>query len=128
MRLARKRDAKKVAHFFRELDPKLNLDELTNLIHEKRVFVLREKQKTFGAFSFVKISLGIFALIYIRRLVIGKKFRGRGLGGRVLKKIHNFTRRKKARGFFLWSRRPAANFYRKNKLKNWWRFFWKRAD
>jgi len=128
MRLAEKRDTKKVAHFFRELDPDLNLNELSNLIREKRVFVLRDRKKTLGAFSFAKIGFGIFAILYIRKLVVGKKFRGRGLGGRVLKKLGGFTRRKKARGFFLWSRRPAENFYRKNKLKNWWRIFWKRVD
>jgi GNAT superfamily N-acetyltransferase len=128
MRLAKKCDVKKVAHFFRELDSDLNLEELANLIREKRVFVLRDRKKTLGAFSFLKIGVGIFTILYIRKLVIDKKFRGQGLGGRVLKKIYNFTRRKKARGFFLWSRRPAENFYRKNKLKNWWRFFWRRAD
>jgi len=128
MRLAQRRDAKKVARLFRELDENLDWKSLLELIRENRVVLFKNKQKTLGAFSFAKIGLGIFTLLYIRKLVVDKKFRGRGLGGRALKKLVAFARRKKADGFFLWSRQPAQNFYRKHKLKNWWRFFWKRVD
>ncbi len=128
MHLAEEADAPKVARLFRELDRDLSLGEIDDLIRDKRVVLLRKKKKTLGAFSFARIGLGIFALLYIRKLVIDKKFRGQGLGGRALAKLRVFTRRKKAQGFFLWSRQSAKNFYLKNKLKNWWRFFWHRAD
>ncbi|MFH1546789.1 MAG: GNAT family N-acetyltransferase [Patescibacteria group bacterium] len=124
LHFARKRDAKKVAKLFREIDSKFDLRDLISLIAERKVVVLREKQKTLGAFSFVKLGLGLFSLLYIHKLVVDKKFRGKGLGGKVLRKLRVFTRRKKARGFLLWALPPAKNFYRKNKLKNWWRFFW----
>ncbi|MFH0776941.1 MAG: GNAT family N-acetyltransferase [Patescibacteria group bacterium] len=128
MHFAQKRDAKKVAQLFRELDSRLSKQDLLELIHEKRIVLLHQKNKTLGAFSFAKLGLGIFTLLFIRKLVVDKKFRGRGLGGKVLQKLRDFTRRKKALGFLLWSRRAAKNFYLKNKLKNWWRFFWWRQN
>ena len=124
LRLARKRDAKKVAKLFREIDSKFDWRDLLGPINAKKVIVLREKQKTLGAFSFIKIGLGLFSLLYIRKLVVDKKFRGQGLGSKVLRKLQIFTRKKKADGFFLWALPPAKNFYHKNRLKNWWRFFW----
>ena len=115
LRFARKHDAKEVAKLFREIDSKFDWRDLISLIGEKKVVVLREKQKTLGAFSFIKLGLGLFSLLYIRKLV-------------VLRKLRVFTRRKKAGGFLLWALPPAKNFYLKNRLKNWWRFFWWKRD
>ncbi|MCF7836233.1 GNAT family N-acetyltransferase [Candidatus Gracilibacteria bacterium] len=128
LRFARKRDAKEVAKLFREIDSKFDWRDLIHLIGEKKVVVLRDKQKTLGAFSFIKIGLGLFSLLYIRKLVVDKNFRGKGLGGKILRKLRVFTRKRKAGGFLLWALPPAKNFYRKNRLKSWWRFFWWRKD
>lgn len=110
MRLAEKQDAQKVARLFRELDQDLSLKEINDLIQDKRVVVLRKKKKTLGAFSFARIGLGIFALLYIRKFVIDKKFRGQGLGGRVLKKMRIFTRRKKGEWIFFVVARVGQKF------------------
>lgn len=128
MRLAQRRDTKKVAQLFRELDHNLSLKDLVDLIQNKRVVLFKKKQKTLGAFSFAKIGIGIFTLLYVRKLVVDKEFRRRGLGGRMLKKLARFAHRRRADGFFLWSRASAKSFYRKNKLKSWWRIFWKWVD
>lgn len=128
LRPAKKQDAQKVSQLLNEFGASLSSAELSDLIDKKQVVVLQKKKKTLGAFSFVKIGLGIFTMLYIRKLVIDEKFRGQGLGSRVLKKMRGFARRKKTRGFFLWSIYSAKSFYRKNKLKHWWRIFWRRID
>ena len=124
LHFARKRDAKKVAKLFREIDSKLDFRDLLSLIAEKKVVVLRDKKRMMGAFSFVKLGLGLFSLLFIRKLVVDKSFRGRGLGTRVLLKLRVFARKKKAGGFLLWALPRAKKFYLKNKLKNFGRFFW----
>ncbi len=124
MRFARKRDAKKVAKLFSEIDADFDLAELADLIGERKVVLLRDRKKTMGAFSFVKLGLGIFTVLYIRKLVVARKFRGKGLGSKVLQKLRCFTRRKKANGFFLWALPKAKRFYQKNRLQNIGRLFW----
>ena len=124
MRFARKRDAKKIAELFRGIDDKSDSQEIQKLIREKQVVIFHKRKKIAGAFSFALFGMGLLSVIYIRKLVVEKKLRGRGVGSVALRKIKKFSARQRAIGFFLWSRERAKNFYRKNRLKSLGRVFW----
>ena len=124
MRFARERDAKKIAELFRGIDDKSDSREIQKLIREKQVVIFHERKKIAGAFSFALLGMGLLSIIYIRKLAVEKKLRGRGIGSVALRKIKKFSTRQRAIGFFLWSRERAKNFYRKNRLRNLGRVFW----
>ena len=121
---AQKRDVKKVAGLFREIRSDIGVREIAELIRNKKIIVLKERKKFLGAFSFIQLGIGLCSMVFIRKLVVAKKFRGKGLGSVVLRKLRSFTRRKKARGFLLWSLPQAKKFYKKNRLKNIGNIFW----
>jgi len=125
MRFAKRKDAVRVTELFRELSNSLCKNDIEDLIKDKKVIIFKKKKNVTAAFSFVKIGiLGILSFLYIRRFVVDRKFRGRGFGSLIIHKMKKFTRRKKAHGFFLWSRKPVIRFYRRNKLVGLWRVFW----
>lgn len=124
MRFAKKRDVKKIAELFREINTASDTRDVADMVRDRRVVVLQEKKKFLGAFSFIKLGIGIFSVFFIRKLIVDKKFRGKGLGSVVLKKLRSFTRKKHVRGFFLWSLSRAKKFYEKNRLQNVGRIFW----
>lgn len=124
MRFARKRDAKKIVELFQGIDEKSDSREIQKLIREKQVVIFHERKKIAGAFSFALLGIGLLSIIYIRKLAVEKKLRGRGIGSAALRKIKKFSGRQRTIGFFLWSRERAKNFYRKNRLKSLGRVFW----
>ncbi len=124
MRFACKRDAKKIVELFRGIDNKSDSREIQKLIREKQVVIFHKRKRIAGAFSFALFGIGLLSIIYIRKLVVEKKLRGRGVGSVALRKIKKFSGRQRAIGFFLWSRERAKKFYRKNRLRNFGRVFW----
>lgn len=125
MRFARKRDTKKVARLFREIDEKLDPREIKDLIREKKVVVFHRRKKIAGAFSFALLGIaGILSMLYVRKLAVDRSLRGKGVGSLLLRKIKGFSIRRKALGFFLWSLARSKKFYQKNKLRGIGRVFW----
>jgi GNAT superfamily N-acetyltransferase len=127
LRSARRGDTRRVRRLFAELDQNLTETEVAELIRERKVLVLKEKRKKglLGAATYTALGLaGIFSLLYVRRLAIDSKARGRGLGSLVIAGIKELARRRGETGFFLWSRENARGFYIKNKLASLGRIFW----
>jgi N-acetylglutamate synthase-like GNAT family acetyltransferase len=124
MKFARKEDAARVAELFREINSKASKSDIEELIQKRKVVVFFKKKKIAGAFSFALFGAGFLSFLYIRKLAVDKKLRGKGLGSVVLQRIKKFSLRQKAGGFFLWSITQAVGFYRKNRLSNLGRIFW----
>jgi N-acetylglutamate synthase-like GNAT family acetyltransferase len=124
MKFARKEDATRVAELFREINSKASKSDIEELIQKRKVLVFQKKKKIAGAFSYMLLGAGILSFLYIRKLAVDKKLRGKGAGSAVLKNIKKFSLRQKTFGFFLWSLSHAVGFYRKNRLSNLGRIFW----
>jgi N-acetylglutamate synthase-like GNAT family acetyltransferase len=122
MKFARKQDVERVVQLFRDINNKIEKSKIESLIQDKKIVVFKKRKRIAGAFSFA--ILGFAGLIFIRKLAVQKKIRGKGVGSFILRKIKKFSKRKKMQGFLLWARPNAVHFYRKNRLSRLGRFFW----
>lgn len=125
IRSARKHDAKKVATLFADIDDKIKEKHIESLIEDKRVFVVKKKKKIKAAFAYSVLGLaGILSFMYIKKIAVSQDERGKGLGSFLLQHIQNKSKKKGITATFLYSLSHVKGFYKKNKLENWWRFFW----
>jgi GNAT superfamily N-acetyltransferase len=129
LKLARRHDANRITRLFRSVDGKIRKREVEDWIEDKEVFVLKGKKRIRGAFSFMTLGiLGVFGLMYVRKLAVEKQFRGRGIGTLLLGKIKTLSFRMGATAFFLFSLKKAIRFYEKNKLSGLGKLFWWRRE
>lgn len=125
LKLAKRHDAKRVTRLFSSIDRDIRKKDVEDWIENEKVFVLKERKRVRGAFSFTVLGvLGLFGFLYIRKLAVDQKLRGKGVGSFLLEKIKRFSMRAGATAFFLFSLRRAMKFYEKNRLSGLWRFFW----
>jgi|GEM_PF-1876504 len=129
LKLARKHDAKRITRLFWSIDRGIQKKEVEDWIEDKEVFVLKDKKRIKGAFSVMTLGiLGIFGLMYVRKLAIEKQSRGHGLGSVLLGKIKSLSLKMGAAAFFLISLQKAMRFYKKNKLSGLGKLFWWRKE
>ncbi len=129
LKLAKRHDAKRITHLFWSIDHGIRKKEVEDWIDDREVFVLKDKKRIKGAFSFMTLGiLGLFGLMYVRKLAVDKKERGHGLGSLLLSKIKSLSLKMGATAFFLFSLEKAIQFYQKNKLNGLGRLFWWRKE
>lgn len=122
---AKEHDVKKLYQLFRSINPEIETKEIQSLIQNQEVVVLKQKSKIKAAFAYTIYGIvGIFSFMYIRKIVVDKKLRGRGIGSLFLKKIKKFSVAKKVDFSFLYSLKKAVSFYKKNKLERIGNIFW----
>lgn len=122
---AKKHDAKKLRELFVEIDPEIKTEEVQELIKNKEIVVLKKKSKIKAAFSYAIFGIiGIFSFMYIRKIAVDQKSRGKGIGSFLLKKIKKFSTSNKVDFSFLYSLNNAVSFYKKNKLEKFGNIFW----
>lgn len=125
IRRAKKHDAKKLQKMLLAINPAIEPEEIEALIEEKQVMLLKKRKKIKAAFVYTIFGIaGIYTLMYVKKIVVDNQSRGKGVGSFLLEQIKTFSRAKKVNFNLLYSLKKATNFYKKNKLENWGRFFW----
>ena len=129
LRKAKKHDVKGVARLFADINQGKSHQDVLKLIEKGEVFVLKRKKKVRAAFSFAVYGIiGLFSVMYVKRLAVDKKMRGKGMGKHMLSKIKQMNLRRGTSLFFLYSLKQAQKFYEKNKMNRLWRYFWWRKE
>lgn len=102
-------------------------EKIKKVIEKGKIYVLKDKKKVRAAVSYSVIGiLGIFSIMYIHRISVMPDLQGQGIGSILLSRMKLRSIKIGASACFLYSLKQAQNFYKKNKLKNIWRFFyWK---
>ncbi|MBU0727340.1 GNAT family N-acetyltransferase [Patescibacteria group bacterium] len=62
--------------------------------------------------------------MYIHKISVVPEMQGRGLGSVLLSRVKLRSIKIGVTAFILYSFKNVAEFYKKNKLNNIWRFFW----
>ena len=129
LKLAKKHDAKRITRLFSSIDQGIQRRDVEHWIKNEEVFVLKGRKRIKGAFSFMTLGiLGLFGLMYIRKLAVDKESRGHGLGSLMLGRIKSLSLKMGATAFFLFSLERAMRFYKKNRLSGVGRLFWWRKE
>jgi hypothetical protein len=129
LKLAKRHDAKRVTRLFSSIDKDIQKKEVEGWIEDREVFVLKDRKRIKGAFSFMTMGiLGIFGLMYVRKLAVEKQSRGNGLGSLLLDKIKSLSLKMGTAAFFLFSLKRAMRFYQKNKLNGLGKLFWWKGE
>ncbi|MBI5422337.1 GNAT family N-acetyltransferase [Candidatus Peregrinibacteria bacterium] len=129
LKRAKRHDASRVTRLFSSIDSSIQKRDVEGWIGNREVFVLKDRKKIKGAFSFATVGiLGLFGFLYIRKLAIENKSRGHGMGSLLIAKIKSLSLKMGATAFFLFSLHKAIRFYEKNRLSGLGRLFWWRKE
>lgn len=122
---AKRHDAHHVTKLFTHVDEETRKEKVIEMIRKRKVYVLKHRKKVVAAFSCSVFGfLGVFAVMYIHRIAVLPEFQGQGLGTFLLSRIKVMSTKAGISVFLLYSLKNVQDFYRKNKLKSVWRFFW----
>lgn len=129
LKLAKRHDADRITRLFSSVDQGIQKQKVGEWIGKREVFVLKDRKRIKGAFSYTGLGiLGLFGILYIRKLAVERKSRGQGLGSLLLAKIKGLSIKMGAAAFFLFSLQRAIRFYKKNRLSGLGRLFWWRKE
>jgi N-acetylglutamate synthase-like GNAT family acetyltransferase len=117
-------DLKCVTRLLTAVDPDKE-EKIKEVIKKGKIYVLKDKKKIWAAVSYSVIGiLGIFSIMYIHRISVMPDLQGKGIGSILLSRMKLRSIKIGATACILYSLKQAQNFYKKNKLKNIWRFFY----
>ena len=129
IKCAKEHHAKKVAKLFSAIDQKITPAKVLRLIKSKKVYILKDKKRTRAAFACSVIGIiGIFSIMYVHKIAVDPELQGKGIGTFILSRIRKNSLKMGVTAIFLYSLEKAKHFYKKNKLKSVWRFFWCRPN
>ncbi len=125
LKMAKKHDTNRVLSLFASVDSDLQRRDVEGWIGNREVFVLKDKKRIRGAFSFTALGvMGLFGILYIRKLAVEQTSRRMGIGSLLISKIKGLSLKMGTAAFFLFSLQKAIRFYEKNKLNGLGRLFW----